>query len=123
MGRPGLGIRKTVKKYGYQYQIIRYDRNSTTYSDDGILEEPDREKQFIKMHIQPVGSGDLIADLPEGQRQTDVQRGWTLETVGKKDQIIIGDEIHTVNAVQVWPESNHTECDLLRTGELDNLED
>lgn len=116
----GGGIRKTIKKFSTKLEIIRFARSSTTY-ENGILQPVENEKEFVKIHIQPIGSGDLIDSLPEGQRQKDVKKGWTLGAVRKKDKITIGDGIFTVNAIQFWPLSQHTECDLIRTGEADNV--
>jgi len=120
MSKPGLGIRRIIKKYATSHTIIRYTRGSATYVG-GILQDIPSTTGAIKIHIQPIGKGDLIADLPEGQKQENVKKGYTLESIGKKDEVIIGNAIFTVNAIQEWPESNHTECDLIRTGEADNV--
>lgn len=124
MGKPGTGIKRIIRKYAKQREIIRFDRDTTEYVN-GILQPVENDKEFINIHTQPIGSGDLIEDLPEGQRQKDVKKGWSLDTIGKKDQIILLEKnkeiLHTVNAIQVWPESDHTECDLIRTGEQDNI--
>lgn len=120
MGRPGQGIRKIIKKYAKYRQHIEYDRTSTEYVN-GILQPVSHEFKTVKIHLQPLGNGKLIKDLPEGQRQENTLRGWTLDTVKEKDKIIFGIDILTINAIQLWPESDHIECDLFKSGETSDL--
>lgn len=119
----GSGIRRTVKKFSTPHQIIRFDRQTTDDEEyiGGIAQPLDEDIETINIHVQPIGSGDTIESLPEGQRQSDVKKGYTIEPIAKKDRLIIDDAYFTVNAIQKWPNSNHTECDLIRTGEVDNV--
>ncbi len=121
MGLPGKGIIKNIRKYSTDHQVIRFDRSTTEYVN-GILQPVDNSEVTVSLHTQPIGNGDLIEDLPEGQRQADVKKGWTLGVINKKDQVIIDGIFHTVNAIQPWPLSGHTEFDTIRTGERDNIQ-
>ncbi len=115
----GIAVKRTIRRLSEPHEVIRYDRDTTEFID-GVAQPLEQETETIKIHVQPIGSGNLIASLPEGQRQTDVKKGWTLDSIRKKDQLVIGDYLFTVNAIQDWPKSKHIECDLIRSGEADN---
>lgn len=123
---PGKDVRRIVDRYiqySSPHDIIRFgDRTTQTYDADGDPIPLPATPETISLHHQPLGSGKLIKDLPEGQRLEDVKKAWTKEDVQEKDRITIDGAIFTVNAIQIWPgQTGHKEMDLIRTGEQDNI--
>lgn len=123
---PGKDIKRIIDRYiqySSPHDIIRFgDRTTQAYDSDGDPISLSAAPETIKLHHQPIGSGKLIKDLPEGQRLEDVKKGWTREAVQEKDKITIDGAIFTVNAIQLWPgQTGHKEIDLIRTGEQDNI--
>lgn len=120
---PGKDIRRVLDRYiqfSSPHNVIRFaDRTTQTYDADGDPAPLAATPGTINLHHQPVGSGKLISDLPEGQRLKDVKKGWTRENIQEKDRVEIEGAWFTINAIQLWP--SHKELDLIRTGEQDNI--
>lgn len=119
----GANIARTILRRAVSRTIRRFgDRRTQTYDEGG---NPIPLKPIIgtiQLHDQPIGDGKLIKDLSEGQRLQDMRKGWTIEAIQEKDILDIDGFAFTVNAVQKYPGiPGHTECDLLRTGEHDNV--
>ena len=119
----GSGIARVIRRFQTSHTIRRFtDRRTQTYDSEGDPIDLPVTVGVIKIHHQPIGDGKLIKDLSEGQRLQDMKKGWTLEAITEKDILEIDCFAFTVNAVQEYPGTpGHTECDLLRTGEQDNV--
>ncbi len=119
----GASIARTILRFSTSHTIRRFgDRRTQTYDGGGNPIPLKPVVGVIKLHHQPIGDGKLIKDLSEGQRLQDMRKGWTIEAIQEKDILDIDGFSFTVNAVQKYPGiPGHTECDLLRTGEHDNM--
>lgn len=126
MALPGRQIQRIVKLYATSHAIRRFeDRRNQEYDEEGDPVGLQQALSTILIHHQPIGDGELIKELSEGQRLQDMKKGWTLESVNEKDLINIDGFIFTVNAVREYisvtaGQESHKEVDLLRTGEQDN---
>ena len=123
---PRRQIRRIIKKYATARTVRRYaDRRTQGFDSDGDPIILNFTEEMVQVHDQPL-TGKMIKYLPEGQRLDDVRRGWTIETdkIKEQDQIELEGFTFTVNGVQPFVRSGHTthtEFNLLRTGEQDNL--
>jgi len=119
----GGGISRVIRRFATVHTIRRFgDRRTQGYDSEGDPVPLPFTAASINIHHQPIGDGKLIKDLSEGQRLQDMKKGWTIEAIKEKDELDIGGFAFTVNAVQEYPGTpGHTECDLLRTGEQDNV--
>jgi hypothetical protein len=111
MALPGKRIKAVVKRHATNHQIQTYTA--------GVADPLSNTPGTINIHHQPIGDGKLIKSLNEGQRLQDMKKGWTIEPIKEKDIININGFGFTVNAVQEW--TSHTEVDLWRSGEQDNI--
>lgn len=119
----GKNVARVIRRFATSHTIRRFGDRRRHTTDGGGNPIPLKSVDgTIKIHHQPMGDGKLIKDLAEGQRLTDMRRGWTIEAIQEKDILDIDGFAFTVNAVQKYPGTpGHTECDLLRTGEHDNV--
>lgn len=119
----GKNVARVIRRFATSHTIRRFaDRRTQTSDSEGDPIPLPFTAGTISIHHQPIGDGKLIKDLSEGQRLQDMKKGWTLEAITEKDILDIGGFAFTVNAVQEYPGTpGHTECDLLRTGEQDNV--
>lgn len=119
----GGGIARVITRFAVSRTIRRFaDRRTQTYDSEGDPISLPVAVGTINIHDQPIGDGKLIKDLSEGQRLQDMRKGWTFEVIKEKDILDIDGFAFTVNAVKEYPGiPGHTECDLLRTGEQDNV--
>ena len=119
----GGQIARVITRFATSRTIRRFvDRRTQTYDSEGDPIPLPFTVGTINIHDQPIGDGKLIKDLLEGQRLQDMRKGWTFEAITEKDVMDIDGFAFTVNAVQEYPGiPGHTECDLLRTGEHDNV--
>ena len=125
---PSKDIKRVAKVFADNsptHEIERFaDRTTQTYDTNGDPVPLSRVIESIDVHFQPMTAGALIKDLVEGQRLEDMKKGWTTkpfteDPVNVKDRIKEEGIWFTVNAILKWP--SHTELDLIRTGEQDNI--
>ena len=128
MRLPSPDIQRTARHFADHspaHDIQRFaDRTTQAYDTNGDPVPLTSVIESIDIHLQPMSAGSLIKDLKEGQRLEDMKKGWTTkpfveEPVNVKDRIKEDGIWYTVNAYLKWP--SHTEVDLIRTGEQDNI--
>ena len=124
--RPSRGIISVIKKYQTDHEIIRYNRSAPgePVYVDGIAQPTPQTRVAIKGVHQPIGSAKLIKPLDEGERLEDVKKWWTLDDTQPRDELVIEGVIYTVLSIMKWTnyQNVHIEADILRTGEIDNVD-
>ena len=118
-------IKRVIKKRAKTYEIQRFDRDDGYFDDDdGNWVDSKEIKEFVKIHLQPIT--DQINDGVPGQRQLISWHGWAIDAEGNKvsnkDIVTVGEELFTIANMVYWP-SVYREFDLIRSGEVENLDD
>jgi len=121
MGKPGLGIKKTIKKFATKREIRGNAQEDGTYNDDGDFVRGSRVPEFIMIHSQPL-SGKEAQNLPENLRTKTLRNYWTIESekIEIKKQVIIGNEIFSIETIKTF-DLSHTEGMMARSGTQQNL--
>ncbi len=123
MGKPGLGIKKTIKKYAVQREIRGNALADGSYNDDGDFVRGPRDPEFIMIHSQPL-SGKEALNLPENLRTKTLRNYWTIESekIAVKKQVIIESEIFSIETIKVY-DLSHTEGMMSRSGTQQNIDE
>ncbi len=121
MGKPGTGIKRTIRKYATRQEIRGNAQADGTYNDNGDFVRGSRDPEFIQVHHQPL-SGKEALNVPENLRTKILLSYWTIESskIDLKKQIIIGNEIYSIETMKEFPLS-HTEGMMSRSGTQQNL--
>ncbi len=121
MGKPGTGIKRTIRKYATKQEIRGNAQADGFYNDDGVFERGSRDPEFIQIQHQPL-SGKEALNVPENLRTKTLLNYWTIESnkIGLKKQVIIGDEIFSIETVKTFALS-HTEGMMSRSGTQQNI--
>jgi len=122
MGKPGLGIKKVIKKYATKHEIRGNAQEDGFYNDDGVFERGSRDPEFIQIHHQPL-SGKEAQNLPENLRTKTLLNYWTIESekIDVKKQVIIGNEIYSIETIKLF--TSHTEGMMSRSGTQQNKDE
>jgi len=120
MGKPGTGIKRTIRKYATRQEIRGNAQADGSYNDDGDFVRGSRDPEFIQIHHQPL-SGKEALNVPENLRTKTLLNYWTIEIskIALKKQVVIGNEIFSIETMK--PYTSHVEGMMSRSGTQQNL--
>lgn len=123
MGKPGAGIKKTVKKYATKQEIRGNAQADGSYNDNGDFVRGPRDPEFIQIFFLPL-TGKEAQNVPENLRTKTLLNYWTVESskIDVKKQVIIGNEIYSIETIKVFALS-HTEGMMSRSGTQQNIDE
>lgn len=76
---------------------------SGSYDAAGVYTASSSDPEQVRVYTQPA-SGRVLESLPEGDRSREARVGWTLDSMGVNDRVLIGSSDFVVREVRDWEE-------------------